>query len=257
MKRSLFLFIGWAALLSAQVSAPNIGFARFANGVYAVHGIPATFRIADHPLIYAGRASFSDAGGLLWQDGVIRLLDANGTTLGEYASSETAPVLNSDGPLARVIAWLPLQHALVHWNGGALVGTPVDDSGFSGEVSSIQMTSAQSALLLVTHGDLSVSAIAVSVASGDVVSSDVLAPARGHAFAQHAQVISEAAQGLAVDSRDGARRILVLPQQLTIERMSTDWLHIFSASSGEHWALYLTDTEMQLAALPPPKESAR
>jgi hypothetical protein len=51
----------------------------------------------------------------------------------------------------------------------------------------------------------------------------------------------------------------VLPiaaRDLTIERMSSDWLHIFS-SSGEHWALHLTENDLQLSQMPPAREEAQ
>ena len=48
---------------------------------------------------------------------------------------------------------------------------------------------------------------------------------------------------LVIESANGQSRVLPLAAaDITIERMSSDWLHIFSASSGEHWALHLTQT---------------
>jgi len=57
---------------------------------------------------------------------------------------------------------------------------------------------------------------------------------------------------------NGWRRVLpIAAGDLTIERMSSDWLHIFSASSGEHWALHLTESDLQLSQLPPARETAQ
>jgi hypothetical protein len=245
-------------LLVAQVGAPNVGFARFAGRVFAVHGIPANLLVATAPSTSAGALSFSDAGGLLAQNGTILLVGPAGTSLADYAAAEPAPVLNIDGPLTSAIAWLPSKHALLHWNGTAFVLRQVTGSPFAGDVTSLRLVSPDKTLLLVTHVDASVSAATVSLDTGEITSIDPLSSAHGRAFIQGSLFLSEEKFGLVVESVAGARRTIVLTKDplpeddLTLERMSTDWLHISSASTGKHWALYMHGDDLRLSELPIP-----
>jgi hypothetical protein len=261
MKHYLVFFAG-CILLPAQVSTPNVGSARFAGNVFAVHGISFNFLVAKTPWTSAAAVSFSDAGGLLSQNGTVTLVGPDSASLADYSSGEAAPVLNIDGPLTTAVAWLPSKHALLHWNGTAFILQEVNDSAFVGEVTYIQLISQRMARLLVTHGDNSVSAVTVSVDTGEVVSADVLPSAHGRAFVQCSFVLSEDKQGLVMESASGERRTITLAQNplpegdLTIERMATYWLHISSASTGHHWALFLNSKDLNLSALPvPPSES--
>jgi hypothetical protein len=253
-----FALFACCGLLPAQVGAPNVGFARFAGRVFAVHGIPANLLVAKTPWTSADALSFSDAGGLLAQNGTIVLIGPDGTSLADYAAAEAAPVLNIDGPLASAVAWLPSKHALLHWDGTAFILREVNDSLFAGEVTCLRLVSSGAALLLVTHADASVSAVTVSLGSGEVTSIDSLPSAHGRAFVQRSLFLSEDKAGLVIESTAGVRRTLALVQDplpdgdLTIERMSTDWLHISSASTGKHWALYMNGNNLRLSVLPVP-----
>jgi len=256
-------FFACCVLLPGQVGAPNVGSARFAGHVFAVHGIPANFLVAKTPWTSAVAVSFSDAGGLISQNGTVTLAGPDGAALADYASGEAAPVLNIDGPLVTAVAWLPSKHALLHWNGTAFILQQVNDSAFAGDVTYLQLISPLMAKLLVTHGDSTVSAVTVSVETGEVLSADLLPSAHGHAFIQRSFVLSEDKQELVVESASGERRTITLARDplpegdLSIERMSTDWLHISSASTGQHWALYLNSKELRLSALPvPPSDGA-
>jgi hypothetical protein len=262
MKLHVAFFVLCCGLLQAQVGAPNVGSARFAGRVFAVHGIPANLLVAKAPWTSAEAMSFSDAGGLLSQNGTVSLVSPDGTELADYAAAETAPVLNIDGPLTSAVAWLPSKHALLYWNGTALVPREVNGS-FAGEVTSLRLASPGKVLLLVshldaTHADAAVSAATVSLDTGEITSMDLLPDARGRAFVQRSFFLSQDKLGLVIESAGGAPRTVALVQDrlpegdLTIERMSTDWLHIFSASTGKHWALYLTSNALRLSALPVP-----
>jgi hypothetical protein len=256
------VFFACCVLLPAQVGAPNVGSARFTGHVFAVHGISANFLVARTPWTSAAAVSFSDAGGLLSQNGTVTLVGPDGASLADYSSGEAAPVLNIDGPLITAVAWLPSKHALLHWNGTAFTVQEVNDSELAGEVTYLQLISPSMARLLVTHGDSSVSAVTVSANTGEVLSADLLPSARGRAFVQCSFVLTEDKQGLVMESASGERRTITLAQNplpagdLSIERMSTDWLHISSASTGQHWALFLNSKDLSLSALPvPPGES--
>jgi hypothetical protein len=261
MKQYL-IFFTCCLLLPAQVSTPNVGSARFAGHVFAVHGISFNFLVAKMPWTSAAAVSFSDAGGLLSQNGTVTLVGRDGVSLADFASDEAAPVLNIDGPLTTAVAWLPTKHALLHWNGTAFILQEVNDSSLASEVTYLQLISPRMARLLVTHGDNSVSAVTVSIDTGEVVSADLLPSAHGRAFVQCSFVLSEDKQGLVMESTSGERRTITLAQNplpegdLTIERMSTYWLHISSASTGQHWALFLNSKDLSLSALPvPPNDS--
>jgi hypothetical protein len=256
MTRFLAFFI--CVGLTAQITAPNVGSARFAGRVFAVHGLPASFLVAQSPWTSAEAISFSDAGGLVSRKGTVTLIGPDGSNLADYPAGEAAPVLNIDGPLQTAIAWLPSQHALLHWSGTAFVLREVNDAGFAGQVTCLSLVAPGLARLVVTHGDSSVSAVSVSLQSGEVQSMDLLPSAHGRAFVHQSFILFQDRQGLAVESTSGLRRTLTLAPKplpegdLTIERMSTDWLHISSASTGQHWALYLNKRDLSLSVLPVP-----
>jgi hypothetical protein len=80
----------------------------------------------------------------------------------------------------------------------------------------------------------------------------------GRAFAQRSFIVAANSKTLVIESANGQRRVLPLAaRDPIIERMSSDWLHIFSASSGEHWALHLTQTDLHLSRMPPAREAAQ
>lgn len=255
MKSQLALFL-LAVVLPAQVSAPRVGFARFAGGgVHAVSGLPANFVVADLPIARADSLSFSDSGGLLSHSGQIDLVDANAQPVASFTSGEVAPLLNVDGALTTAIAWLPSSHSILHWDGKAFALT---QTTLDGEVTALQRIDPEKARLLVRQADASVSAVIVSLTSGQVVDSQTLPGMEGRAFAQHSFLVASNSKTLVIEFADGQRRVLPLAApDLTIERMSSDWLHIFSATSGEHWALHLTQTDLQLSRMPPAREAAQ
>jgi hypothetical protein len=255
MKSQLGLFL-LAAVLPAQVSAPRVGFARFAGGsVHAVSGLPANLVVADLPIARADSLSFSDSGGLVAHNGEIDLVDANAQPVASFASGEAAPLLNVDGALTTAIAWLPSSHSILHWDGKSFA---ITGSDVTGEITGLQRIDPEKARLLVRQTDASVSAVIVSLTTGQVIDSQTVPGIEGRAFAQHSFLVAIDSKTLVVESEDGQRRVLPLvAPDLTIERMSSDWLHVFSASSGEHWALHLTQTDLQLSRMPPARKTAQ
>jgi hypothetical protein len=255
MKPQLGLFV-LAAMLPAQVSAPRVGFARFAGGsVHAVSGLPANLVVGDLPIARADSLSFSDSGGLLAHNGQIDLVDANAQPVASFTSGEAAPLLNIDGALTTAIAWLPSSHSILHWDGKGFVSTEVN---LAGEIIGLQFIEPDKARLLVRQADASISVVTVSLKTGQVIDSQTVPGIEGNAFAQHSFFIAANSKTLVVESANGQRRVLPLAApDITIERMSSDWLHIFSVSSGEHWALHLTQTDLQLSRMPPAREAAQ
>ncbi len=246
-----------AVTLPAQVSVPRVGFARFAGGsVHAVNGLSANLVVAALPIARADSLSFSDSGGLLAHDGEIDLVDANAQPLASFASGEPAPLLNIDGALTTAIAWLPSSHSILHWDGKKFVLTETALAG--GEITALQLTEPEKARLLVRQANASISVVVVSLETGQVIDSQTAPGLEGHAMAQHSFLVAANSKTLVVESANGRRRVLPLAaRDLTIERMSSDWLHIFSASSGEHWALHLTQTDFELSRMPPAREAAQ
>jgi hypothetical protein len=254
--KPLFGLLFLAAALAAQVSAPRVGFARFSGGsVHAVSGLPANLLVTDASVARADHLSFSDSGGLLARAGQIDLVDANANVIASFASDDAAPLLNVDGLLTSAIGWLPSSHSILHWDGKAFVRT---EANLAGDVTALELIEPEKVRLLVSNGNASVSAVIVSLQTGQVIDSQIVPGIEGRAFAQHSFIVATNSKTLVVESADGQRRTLPLAAgDLTIERMSSDWLHIFSTSSGEHWALHLTQTDLQLSQLPPAHEAAQ
>jgi hypothetical protein len=248
-----------APLLLAQVSVPQVGVARFRDGaLHAVRGLPSNFVVTSAPLASASQASFSDAGGLIARDGVIWLLAADATPIASYTAAESSPILNMDGPASSAIAWLPSSHSLLQWNGHVFALTEIDAAALAGEVTSLRLLNPTTARLLVTHSDSTVSAVLVSLKTGNVVDSQIVPGLTGPAFLQGGFLLGFSPNGLCVEALDGSHRLLSLTQNrlpagdLSIERMSSDWLHVSSSSTDLHWALHLSSTELHLSLLPPP-----
>ena len=258
MKLSLALF-SFAALIEtvlfAQLNAPRAGLARFADQrLRIVRGIPSSLIVDRVPLGTATAASFSDYGGLIAENGNIELVSAAGSLIAVYESAGHAPVLNVDGPLSTALAYLPSTQTLLTWDGTAFAHISLPGVAPQGQVTSIRRGNGETAHLLVSHADASVSEIVVSLRTGNVSGEDYLPGTHGRAFSQHGWTVSTTPYGLTVDGNTHREfRLSEKPLPLgdiTVERMSSDWLHIFSAGTGQNWALYLSSSEMSLSWLP-------
>ena len=255
---SLALPLWLAATLQAQIRAPKVGFVRYSDGtVRATYGLEANFIVGSQTPIAADAVSFSDLGGLISRGGRIRLVGRDASVIAEYDSTETAPVLNVDGDLTTAIAWLPSRHALLHWNGKSFVLTSLT-SAISENVNSLRVQSPNSAKLLVTAGDRSVLEATVSLDTGDLVAMNPLPGVHAPAFLQHSFVVFHDHEGLEIESSDGVIRTISLSaSDLTIERMSSDWLHLSSAATKQDWALHLSSAALNLSQLPAPREGGK
>jgi hypothetical protein len=127
-------------------------------------------------------------------------------------------------------------------------------AGLDGQVTSIRRTRAETAELLIAHADGAVSATGISLRDGTVLGEDYLPGVHGRAFFQQGWIISITPYGLSVDGSNHRELRLsdkpLPPADITIERMSSDWLHVYSAGTGQDWALYLSAREMNLSWLP-------
>lgn len=250
---TLALPILLAGSIPAQLSAPRIGVVRYANRtVRVVYGVPSNFVIADQMLDSADAISFSNSGGLIAKDGKVQIF-ASGqrTSLGEYATGGSLPVLNIDGDLTTAVAWLPGSNVLLHWNGQSFAATEVASGTITGNVSSLRLSGPETVELLATQSGGEVLKSSVSLQTGNLISSDVLPGVQGPAFLQSDFVVFHDDQGLEIESASGVRHTLSLAAaDLAVERMSNDWLHISSPRAKQDWALHLSNTALDLSALP-------
>lgn len=237
--------------LLAQLSVPKVGTARYQDGsLHSVQGLSANMIVAPLPLDSAEAASFSDSGGIVSQNGTIRLLAPDFTVVAEYPAHEKL-VVSIDGALTSALAWLPNSHTLLHWNGSAFDAIGIAESDIEGTVTGLQLSGTQQARLIVQHADGSVSAVTISLHGGNLVSSELLSGVRGYAFGQGSYVVSVSNQELVVDNLQGYRRsVAFAPQDLVIERMSNNWLHLYSPAAHRNWALHVTQAELELSLLP-------
>ncbi len=247
-----------AITLQAQMTQPTVGIARYADGtVRKIFGLEANF-IAGPPIMpVADAISFSDFGGLVSTGGHIQLIRADGSVAAEYDSGEALPLLNVDGKLTSAIAWLPSHEALLHWNGKSFVQTQVAGGSVSGKISCVRKSGTDLAKMLVTDGNGDVSEATISLDTGNLTSLDPLPGVRGAAFQQHSFVVFRDAEGLKIEAADGSVRAMPFAAtDLSVERMSSDWLHLSSASANRDWALHLNSSGLNLSELPRPAVTA-
>jgi hypothetical protein len=247
---------GW---LQAQVGAPELGFVRYAdNTVRPIYGVEANLVVGKQLFPFADAVSFSDFGGLVAVKGHIQLISRRGSVISDYNTNERKPLLDVDGALTTAIAYLPSREALLHWSGESFVLTQLDAGSFSGTATSVQMHGGHSARLLATTAGGNVSEITISLGSGQLTSVKFLPGIRGPAFLQQSFVLFRGKQGLEVEAPDGNRRTLsVSSSDFTVERMSSDWLHLTSPSTEQSWVVHLNSTALQLSEMPVSKAEAR
>ena len=240
-----------ALVLSAQVNAPKVGFVRYADAsVHAVFGLHNDYVVSRKALGSADAVSFSDSGGMIASKGRIQLFGSDSKVIAEYDSGEIAPLLNIDGDLATAIAWLPSQQALLHWNGAAFVLTTFRGVPLS-NVSSVRLTTANTARLLLVESGGAVAAATVSLETGDLLSLNLLGGVAGPAVEQHSFLLFHDQYGLEIQAANGSMQTLpVKAADLRFERMSSDWLHVSSASAGRDWALHFNGTKVEFSELP-------
>ncbi len=240
-----------AAWLEGQINAPKVGIARYSdNSVHAVFGVHDDFVISTQAMGSADGISFSDSGGLLAKNGRIQLIGPSAAVVAEYESGESTPLVNVDGDLTSAIAWLPSRHSLLHWNGRSFVLTEVA-SALPGGVTSLHVENGSTAQLLVNEKGGVVSEAAISLESGYLLSLKVLPGVVGPAFRQYSSVLFHDERGLEVVSGGDAPHTLPLSAtDLTVERMSSDWLHLASATSKQNWILHLSRSAIELSELP-------
>ena len=246
-----------AGFLHAQVSAPELGVVRYGgNSVRPIYGVEANLVVGKQMLASADAASFSDFGGLVAVRGHVQLVSRGGLVIGDYYAHEPKPLLDVEGALTTAIAYLPSRDALLHWNGKTFVLTRLETGSFSGTVTSVQMRGAHAARLLATTARGNVSEITISLDNGELTSVKFLPGIRGPAFLQQDFVLFHDKQGLAVEAPNGNRRTLAFPsKEFTVERMSSDRLHLASPSTQQSWVVHLNSRVFEMSEMPTPAQS--
>ncbi|MBV8864922.1 MAG: hypothetical protein JO210_05920 [Acidobacteriaceae bacterium] len=244
--------------LTAQVNSPTAGMVRYgALPIEGLYGIPGNFVPTPTTLGAASAISFSDAGGLLAAGGRIELVRTDGSPVGAYESAATSPLLNIDCDLTSAIAWLTETRSLLWWNGTRFATLSIDESSIAGTITSVAHTSSKTARLLITNPDSTVSAVLVSLASGNVISSDLIPGAKGPAYQFGSSLLWADEHGLQLQSDKSVQHTLAAPAtSFTAERMSSRWIHLYFPSQNSHWALHLSETEPSLWRLPAPLPAA-
>jgi hypothetical protein len=184
--------------------------------------------------------------------------------LGEYQSGEPRPILNIDSSLLSAVVWLPSKHMLLGWDGRAFTATTIEDSAFGGEVTFVRQAPGKTVELFVEQADNSVAKLTVSLSEGRLLNAETEPAAHGAVFVQRGWMLSQNGRGLMGELPNGNRQTMELSKEplpgddLRIERMSNDWLHVSSQSTGTNWAVYLTATKLSVSLLPSPvRESAK
>ncbi len=259
MKTFMFLFLAGGCLLPAQLSVPQLGAARYRDGsVHLIRGVGANAIIGPRIAGTVRAISFSDSLGMIATRAVIQLLNANGTLVGAYLTREQAPVLHVDSTPASALAWLPSKHLLIQWNGTGFQEIPVDDSSFGGPVTFVQLAASNVAQFFVKRADSSVGKISVGLPGGSVTSADLEPDATGAVASLQGWTVWQNEGGLIAEQANGNKQIISLQAQtlpagdLTLEQMSSHWLHVSSASLRMSWAVYLDAAKVEVSQLPPP-----
>jgi hypothetical protein len=256
MKLQRLLWVAAAACfcawLQGQIAAPTVGVARYADGtVRRIFGFESNFVTGPFRFPSADAISFSDFGGLISTGGHIQLVAADSSVIGEYDSGEARPLLNVDGKLTSAIAWLPSQQALLHWDGKAFLVVQIADGSISGKVSCVRKSGTDAAKMLVTDARGDVSEMTISLENGNLISIDPLPGVRGAAFRQNSFLIFRDSEGLKIRAADGSARLISFAaEDVAIERMSSEWLHLSSDGANRDWALHLNRTTLDLSELP-------
>ncbi len=255
---SIFLPALLTACLAAQINSPKVGFIRYGSlPIQGLYGIPGNFVPAQARFGTADGISFSDIGGLLAANGRIELVRADSSRVADHEYGTVAPLLNIDRDLASAVAWLPDIRSLLWWNGTRFATVEIGASISTEKVTSVALTSASTARLLATNPDATVSAVVISLANGNVISSDLLPGVTGAAYQFGSFLLWADERGLQLQSENGAQHTFAAPAtSFTAERMSSQWVHLYFPVDGTHWALHLSQTQPSVWRLPAPFPNA-
>lgn len=262
MKLSPILPICLGLLVSiaanCQVAIPSVGYVRYANdGVRGIYGLEGNYIVGRTVLAPAEAASFSVAGGLVFNSGSLALVDPKFVALATTAVEDSDAVVRVDGSLDTAVAWLPKSHVLVHWNGESFVRTTVSGVGEEEAVTSVRKLDARTASLLVSKPDGTVVRYRLSLQTGELKSSSAVPNALGYAFEIGDRILGFKEGELSVFSQGGETLQTIrvpVDGSLQIAQVSTQCLHLSTKKPGEDWLLHLDGNELHLYRLPAPRK---
>jgi hypothetical protein len=238
-----------------QLSAPRVGVVRYADGgVYLLYGLPGSYVIGPRVLDGADSASFSERGGLVARKGSLALLRSDFSLVGTFETGESNPLLGMDDDLTKAIAWLPSTKRLVHWDGQAFAAVSVPDLSREGNIGFVSKRDNRTALLLLHSSDGFASEASVSLETGQVTSVTVIAGAHGHSFRHGPFVLFPENHDLVITTpaNGNTKRFPLAADDLSVERVSSDCLHLSSSATRRDWLLHFHNGDFDLAELPPP-----
>lgn len=251
-----FVPLLFAALASAQLTAPRVGFVRYPDAkVRVVYGLPASFTVGDVTASGVQAASFSDAGGILSADTRLYIVSASGVVLADKTGADNA-IVGIEDSLATAAAYLPDSNTLVHFDRQHFETISLA-APLPGRVLSLRAERHTASLLIENEG--AVSEVNVSLASGNLLSENFLPGVAGPAAYLHDSIVYVDRDGLEIRTAGGSIRTLpgLASTQISFERMSGSWLHITCAATGQQWALNVSAKRLQLSELPMPVAGVR
>jgi hypothetical protein len=236
-------------ILAAQVAAPNPGLVRLDGSAVAnVLGVPGNLLLVRSAWPAANALAFSNRIGLIASTDKIRLVQKDGTVLGETGHPGSVPVLNIDATAESGIAWLSSENAILYWRAGKFDRVPVGEQ--VGTVTSIAAGDSQTARLLTANPDGTVSRIDISLPDGNVRNVSVLPGVHAPAYAFGRYLLYADENGLALETAEGAKHSVAAPSgSFVAERMSDSWVHLYFPAQKAHYALHLAG-EPSLSELP-------
>ncbi|MFL6416097.1 MAG: hypothetical protein ACJ74Y_10575 [Bryobacteraceae bacterium] len=249
-----------SSAVNCQVGTPSVGYVRYpTDGVRGIYGLEGNYIVAGTVAAEAKAASFSEAGGLIFSPGSLTLADSHFATVASTEVSDSDAILRLDGDLNTAIAWLPMGHLLVHWNGQSFVTIPVAEGSIADGATSVRKLDANTASLLVPKPDTTVVRYVVSLRTGQLKSSTTVPGASGYAFENGNRILCFKDGRLSVFTQTG-ETLQVLPVaadgDLLIEQASNECLHLGTRTPGEDWLLHLGDGLFHLYRLPAPRRVA-
>jgi hypothetical protein len=239
-----------AVLARAEVNTPRLGWVHYPDGhIRSVMGLPGAFVLGEPLLDGITSASFSKEGGILAGASGLTLTTADGSVEGAYETSDSKPVLNiGDEPLS-AIAWMPSTHQIVYQSDhGSFTAVSVDDA-LAGDITSIERRGAQAVLLSETGKMMS--ELVVSLATGQVISAQIIPGLEAPSYRCGNFVVTGAEHDIRVTNASGISTAFAISGKgLRAESIGDGWAHLWSGSSGRHWAVHVRNGEPVLFELP-------
>ena len=246
----------FACSLAAQISSPSPGFVRYDHlPIQRVLGVGGSLVPAPAAFGNAETASFSSSGALLATQTEIQLIRPDSSVAARIPFQGATPLLNIDRGFSSAVAWLADARILLHWDGRNLVPLSLAQDIPDGLVTSVSIAAPAIARFLITNSDNTVSAALVSLANGNLLSSDVLPQVEGPAYQFGPHLIWANREGLQIEENGRTRTLPFSLHHFAAEQMSDGWIHLFAAGNPTHFALCLTGPEPALWQIPVPHDS--